>query len=145
MDFSVPKFFFYKMNDIIKMTIAKCRIAVKIEVTGEEFEPLCFQGMDEQKVMQTQLLAYQVWQTYRKTNNANITPSIKYSHSKSKGMRFILMKENQDMLGKVEQVSWVSGGKGNGLSRRKGESSQEMKVGEHRVPWRPLFQMASLE
>lgn len=53
------------------------------------------------------------------------------------------MKENQDMLGKVEQVSWVSGGKGNGLSRWKGESNQEMKVGEHRVPRRPLFQMAS--
>lgn len=107
---------------------------------------LCaFHGMDEQKVMRTQLLANQVWQTYKKTNNANATPAVKYSHSKSKGMRFILMKENPDMLGKVEQMSWVSGGKGNGLSRWKGESSQELKVREHRVPWRSLFQIAAWE
>lgn len=55
------------------------------------------------------------------------------------------MKENLDMLGKVGQMSWISGGKGNGLSRWEGESSQELKVGEHRVPWRPLFQKAARE
>lgn len=38
-----------------------------MKVTGEECEPLCFHGMDEQKVTRTQLVAHQVWQTYRKT------------------------------------------------------------------------------
>lgn len=29
--------------------------------------------------MKTQLLAHQVWQAYRKTNNASVAPAIKYS------------------------------------------------------------------